>query len=534
MKLEKVFFLLIAVGMPLLPQVAPNVGRMPVPPIAPMVTPDEILGEGCTSILVGRLASVDGSTMTSHSCDSGTDRTWMNIVARAKHPKGAMVNLIENPKRTKGLNDPSAKVAGKIPQVDETFSYLNAAYPIMNEYQLAIGETTVGGRRELVSKAGLLDAPELYRLVLERAKTAREAIKIIDELTKAHGYNDSGECFTFADKDECWLFEIYGPGKDKIGAVWAAVRVPDDEITVSANASRIRQLDLNKKDWFLASSNVHSLAREQGWWVEGEPFDFAYAYAPSSRVSLACRLREWRVLSILAPSLNLNPHSENHPFSIKPEKKVSVQDILAIFRDSYQGTEFDQIAGMYKVDSKKEATVNPVANPFAHSDLKIALNIPRYRTIAVPQSTYLTVTQSRNWLPDSIGGVVWLGYDNPATTPHMPFYAGISKVPASYEVDGRREYSKDCAWWAFRTPSKLAHFRYQEMSLDIIEVMNGIETKLFENQAEIEAEALRIHNQNPTAAKKFLTDYCVKEAESAVSAYWKLSDALWQKYSGRF
>jgi dipeptidase len=404
----------------------------------------------------------------------------------------------------------------------------------MNEYQLAIGETTVGGRRELVSRAGILDAPELYRLVLERAKSAREAIRLIDELTKKHGYNDSGECFTFADKDECWLFEIYGPGRDKIGAVWAAVRVPDDEITVSANASRIRQLDLSKKDWCMASSNVQSLAKENGWWSEGEPFDFAYAYAPASRVSLACRLREWRVLSLLAPGLNLSPHSENHPFSVKPEKKVSVQDILAIFRNTYQGTEFDQIAGMYKVDANKAATVNPVANPFANSDLKIALSIPRYRTIAVPQATYVSVTQSRNWLPDPIGGVVWLGYDNPATTPHLPFYAGITKVPASYEVDGRREYSRDCAWWAFRTPSKLAHFRYQEMSLDIIEVMNAIETKLFASQAAVETEAQRLFKSSPDSAKKYLTDYCIKEAEAAVDQYWKLADVLWQKYSGRF
>ena len=534
MKLKNVFALCISVGWPLLSQVAPPSERLLPPPIAHVSSVAEVQGEGCTSILVGKLASADGSTMTSHSCDSGTDRTWVNIVARTKYPKGAMADLIADPKRTKGPKDPDAKVAGKIPQVGETFAYFNAAYPIMNECQLAIGETTVGGRRELLSRAGLLDAPELYRLALERAKSAREAIKIIDELTKAHGYNDSGECFTIADKNECWLFEIYGPGKDKVGAVWAAVRVPDDEISVSANASRIRQLDLSKKDWFMASQNVYSVAKENGWWKDGEPYDFAYAYAPSSRVSLACRLREWRVLSLLAPSLNLSPHSENHPFSVKPEKKVSVQDILAIFRDSYQGTEFDQIAGMYKVDAKKEATVNPVANPFAHSDLKIALNIPRYRTIAVPQATYVMVTQSRNWLPDAIGGIVWFGYDNPATTPHLPFYAGITRMPASYEVDGRREYSKDCAWWAFRTPSKLAHFRYQEMSLDLIGAMNAIETKIFSNQASIEAEALRLHKENPDKAKKFLTDYCVKEAESAVDAYWKLADSLWQKYSGRF
>ena len=233
--------------------------------------------DSCTSILVGRLASVDGSTMTSHSCDSGTDRTWMTIVPNAKHKPGEKAKVYYEPKRTKGPNDPDRLETGEIPQVAETYAFLNAAYPIMNEHQLAIGETTIGSRRELVSEAGIIDAPELYRLVLERAKTAREAIRVADELTKTYGYNDWGECFTFADTKEVWHFEIHGPGKGKIGAVWAAQRVPDDEIGVSANAGRIRQIDLANADLFMASANVTSLAEEMGFWskASGRPFEFS-------------------------------------------------------------------------------------------------------------------------------------------------------------------------------------------------------------------------------------------------------------------
>jgi dipeptidase len=278
--------------------------------------------ECCTSLLVGKAASEDGSTMTSHSCDSGTDRTWISIEPHKTHPPGSSATLWLLPKRTSRPHDPDRIPAGEIPQVAETFKFIDAAYPIMNEHQLAIGETTTGGKGELRSTEGLIDAPELYRLVLERARNAREAIRVADELTKEFGYNDWGECFTFADPNEVWFFEILGPGRGKIGAVWAAVRIPDDEIAVSANSHRILELNLDDSDNFLASDNVHSLAQEMGWWDpnSGDEFRFSYAYA--SRNSLYSRRREWRALSLLAPSLGLDPNAENFPLSVKPDEKV--------------------------------------------------------------------------------------------------------------------------------------------------------------------------------------------------------------------
>jgi dipeptidase len=490
--------------------------------------------ENCTSILVGKLASVDGSTMTSHSCDSNTDRTWINVVTHKKHEPGDMCKIYFQAKQTKGPEDPDRFDVGEIPQVPETYAYINTAYPVMNEHQLAIGETTFGGKRELKSEEGLIDCPELYRLALERARTAREAIKIIDTLTKEYGYVDAGECFTFADPEETWHFEILGPGTGKKGAVWAAVRIPDDHVGVSANASRIRQIDLRNSDYYMASDNVFSLAEEMGWWdsESGEPFEFCYAYA--SRRSMGSRRREWRVLSLIAPSLDLDPNGENLPFSVKAEKRLSVQDILSIFRDTYQDTPYDMTTILTAVNQKGETEKSPVANPFMNRELLALFNVQRERTICCARATYLQVTQSRSWLPDAIGGVVWLGYDNPAATPHTPFYCGISQMPESYTVDGRRGFRRDCAWWAFRRVSQLAMFRWQHMIQDIGKVWKGIEDKAFAEQESFEQEALALYEQNPEKAREFLTKYCLEMANKAVTAYWELGDDLWSKYTRYF
>jgi len=495
---------------------------------------NELRIDGCTSILVGKLASVDGSTMTSHSCDSNSDRTWMNIVVHQKHRKGDMASVWLEPKESKGPDDSDRVEAGKIPQVEETFKYLNTAYPIMNEYQLAIGETTTGGKGELRSTAGLIDAPELYRLILERAKTAREAIRIADQLTKQYGYNDWGECFTFADPNEVWHFEILGPGQGKVGAVWAAVRLPDDQVGVSANANRIRQIDLNRKDYYVASGNVFSLAQEKGWWdsESGKPFEFCYAYA--NRSSMYSRRREWRVLSLLAPSLKLDPNAENYPLSVKPEKKVSVQDLLAIFRDTYDGTPFDMTRYLTFVNEKGMTVKSPVANPFMSNDMKELFHIQRERMICSPTATYLQISQSRSWLPNPIGGLVWLGYDNPATTPHMPFYIGITQMPESFVVDGRATFRRDCAWWAFRRASKLSYIRYQGMKEDAQKVWQPIEESAFAQQKQIEDQALRLYKADPSQAEAFLTKYCHEIANKAVEAYWKLGDDFWSKYNNLF
>ncbi len=490
--------------------------------------------DNCTSVLVGKLASADGSTITSHTCDSRTDRTWVNLVPNKKHKKGVMAKVYKRSKRTTGPNQAGREVSVEIPQLRETYAYLNAAYPIMNEHQLAIGESTFGGNRIMRSEAGKIDCPELYRLALERAKTAREAIQVIDELTKKYGYNDGGECFTFADPNEVWYFEIVGPGKGKVGAVWAAVRIPDDHISVAANASRIRTLDLNDTENYMASDNVFSAAEELGLWSaeSGKPFEFCYAYA--HRNSMGCRRREWRVLDLVAPSLNLDPNAENYPLSVKPEKKYSAQEVVNIFRDYYQGTPYDMSRTMLTVDKDGKSVKSPIANPFINSDLRGLLNIQRERTIACVRATYVQITQSRAWLPNEIGGVVWFGYDNPAATPHTPFYIGNTSMPESYMIDARAKFNKESAWWAYRVVAQLALFRWQEMIVDINLVWNEIENKAFSEQTKIEEEALALYKKNPNAAKTFLTNYSNKMAEDAVDRYWHLYEELWAKYTQRF
>lgn len=490
--------------------------------------------DNCTSILVGKLASADGSTITSHTCDSRTDRTWVNIVPNMKHKKGALTKVYVDPKLTTMPDQLNRKVSVEIPQVSETYAFLNAAYPIMNEHQLAIGESTFGGNRMMQSDSGKIDCPELYRLALERAKTAREAIHVIDELTKKYGYNDVGECFTFADPNEVWYFEIIGPGKDKVGAVWAAVRIPDDHISVNANASRIRTLNLNDPDNYMASDNVFSTAVELGLWnpENGQPFEFCYAYA--NRNSMGCRRREWRVLSLVAPSLKLDANAENYPLSVKPEKKYAVQDVVNMFRDYYQDTPYDMSRTMLTVDKDGKSVKSPIANPFLTTELKQLLNIQNERTIACIRATYVQVTQSRSWLPNEIGGVVWFGYDNPAATPHTPFYIGNTTMPESYMIDARTKFNKESAWWAFRVVAQLALFRWQDMIVDISQVWNEIEDKAFTNQANIEAEALALYKKNPKVAKDFLTRYSNDMANDAVDRYWHLYETLWTKYTQRF
>jgi dipeptidase len=240
------------------------------------------------------------------------------------------------------------------------------------------------------------------------------------------------------------------------------------------------------------------------------------------------------VLSLLTPSLKLDPNAENYPLSVKPDKKVSVQDVLAIFRDSYEGTAFDMTRNLTVVNAQGQAAKSPIANPFMNGDWMNLFHIQRERNIGSPTATYLQITQSRSWLPNPIGGLVWLGYDNPATTPHMPFYIGISQMPESFMVDGREKYRRDCAWWAFRQASKLSYIRYQVMKEDLKKVWQPIETDAFAKQKEIEDEALRLYKTDPAKAEEFLTKYCVGIANKAVEDYWKLGELLWSKYNNLF
>lgn len=497
--------------------------------------------DGCTTIMVGKLASYDGSVMTSHTDDSHRTRSWMDVIPAMHHEKGDMVTLYKREKDdTKKMPTYKHVPTGQIPQVEYTNGYINSAYPCINDQQLAIGETTFGGREECKSDKGLIDCQRLCKLMLERTSTARDAIKLAGELLAEYGWVDWGETLTIADPNEAWVLEIVGPGKDKIGAVWVAQRVPDDHITIGANASRIRQINTEDPDNFMYSENVFDVARENGWWNPDDgPLEFCYAYA--HRNSISCRRREWRAFDMVAPSLNLNPWSENYPFSVKPDTLITLEKMVEIFSDYYEDTEFNFVKDLTVTDDSGRTVISPLANPFMPYDMNKLFKINGgwgwrgERTIARWYTMYATIIQCRSWLPNEIGGLVWLAWDNVATSIYAPMYSGITRVHKTSSTPGRvNGFTKNSAWWVFNRLGTLAAQRWGDMRHDVRDVWDPWQAELFANQHDIEAEALELYKKDRELAKEFLTKYCYDLQEKIVNRAWLLGNELWTKYDELF
>ncbi|MDZ7724963.1 MAG: C69 family dipeptidase [candidate division KSB1 bacterium] len=499
--------------------------------------------DGCTSITVGKLASDDGWVSTSHTCDSHRTRSWLDITKRQTHTPGSKVTM------RKRVNDDSKTMptykkieTGQITQADTTYGFINTAYPCMNEHQLAIGESTFGGRESLRSEKGLIDCQQLVQLMLERCKTVKEAIHLSGTLLKTYGWNDYGECLTIADTEQVWHLEIVGPGKGNKGAVWAAQRVPDDHVSVNANASRIRQVDVSDSEYFLASENLTQVARDSGWWApEDGPFEFCYAYDPEGRESFAGRRREWRVLSLMAPSLNLHPNAENFPFSVKPDEPVSLQKIISIFQDYYEGTDYNFVKNITVTDDSGYTILSPLANPFMPYDMNKVFDINGgwgwrgERTIARWYTMYATITQSRADLPDEIGGVVWMAMDNVASSIYTPIYCSAADVAKPYKVPGRvNGYTRESAWWAFNRLGTLTAQRWGDMRHDVREVWDPMQETLLNNQKDVEAKAMNLLKTDPGKAQKYLTEYGIKWGNKVVEQAWDLGDLLWTRYDEKF
>lgn len=500
--------------------------------------------QACTSIMVGRKASVDGSVMTSHTCDSHRTSSEIVVVPRRRHKPSSQRLLTKRRDDDLGPMPRYGRTpTGKIPQVAETFAYLAPAYAVMNERQLAIGESTFGGREELTSEKGLIDCETLTRLMLERAATAREAIRIGGELLAKHGWRDVGEALTIADPQEVWLMEIVGPGKDAVGAVWAAQRVPDDHVSVVANAARIGEIDLSRPEFFMASKNVFDVAADRGYWdaKSGRPLRFYEAYNPQGRTEFAATRREWRVLDLLAPSLQLHANSNTFPFSVKPQKPLGPEKIMEVFRDTFEGTEFDMVKQLTVTDEDGKAVKSPLANPFMPYEMNKLLKINGgwgwrgERPMARWYCMYVTVTQSRSWLPDPVGGVVWFGYGNPAMTTYVPLYAGITDLPQDYKTDGRTTgFSRRSAWWAFNRAATIAAHRWGEMRVDVAETRDPLQEKFLASQKEIAATAAKLQAESPQKARAYLTQKTREACSEATQAYWNLGDLLWAKYDEKW
>ena len=499
--------------------------------------------DGCTSITVGKSASIDGSVMTSHTMDEHRARAWIDIQPPKTHPAGSKMTMFKITNNDSTAMTSYNQVAiGEIPQVEKTFGYINTSLPCLNDQQLAIGESTFGGRESLQSDEGLIDLWRLVTLLIERCTTAREAIQLAGELTQQYGWRDVGECLTIADPQEVWHFEIIGPGKGKVGSVWAAQRVPDDHVSVNANASRIRQVDTDNPEYFMASENLTQVALDSGWWSPADgPFQFNYAYDLEGRQSLASRRREWRVLSLMAPSANLLPETENYPFSVKPDSHVTLEKMVGIFQDYYEDTDYNPVKNITWQNADDEFEISPLANPFMPYDMLPLFKINGgwgwrgERTIARWYTMYATIIQCREWLPDPIGGLAWLGLDNVATTLYVPIYAGTADLPESYKVPGRHTgYTRESAWWAFNRLSTLTAQRWGDMRHDVTSTWKPLQLELFNTQKDVETKALELHQKNPAKASEYLTGYSMKWAQKIVEEAWMLGDFLWTKYDEKF
>ena len=508
--------------------------------------------ESCTSIVAGRLATVDGSVITCHTCD-GRYRQWVNIVPGAKWPEGSTNRVYSGKMHTETVSDLRGIVqTGEIPQAPETYRFLNTAYPAMNEHGLAIGETTIGGRRDLINNEGIFMIEEIQRILLERCKTAREAVKLAGELVKTYGYGDSGECLTIADGKEVWHFEIFGAGPLEIGAVWAAVRIPDDHVGVSANIPRIAEIDLKNPDRYMASENVFQVAQDMGWWdpQSGKPFKLWEAYSGRRPFST----REYFILNFLAPSLKLDINADELPFSVKPDKKVSVRDILAIYRDPYAGTDLDMTKNLMvprprprgkpgaaqaeEAPAAPEMMMSPIASVWMPRDVIALVNalkpgtIQQQRTIPISGCSYATVIQIRSWLPPSVGAVCWFAFDNPAMSARFPIFAGTTELPPSFENCAQHRFRMDSAAWAFRRANRLATLKWGQTRETIEAVIAEFENKAFADLPLLEKEVQRIlasktPDKEPFTVEQYLTKYTNDMARAAIQRYLELGDKFW-------
>lgn len=505
-------------------------------------------GACCTSIMVGKDASTDGSVITSHTCD-GRYRTWMRWEPAADHKKGAMHKVYKGTMHTEDPFDMrDVELAGEIAEAEHTYSYLNTAYPCLNEKQLAIGESTFSGPDTLVNPKGMFMIEELERVALQRCDNARDAIVLMGNLIKEYGYGDGGECITIADKNEVWQMEILGEGPDKIGGVWAAKRVPDNEVAVVGNIARIGKLERKSKD-FYCSDNCEKVAKQYGLWDGKGDFVFWKAFGSDYGQGKNFREREFFILNSLAPSLNLSMDMPELPFSVKPEKKVDVRQVMNLFKSTYEGTNMDMTRNIKMVTKKRaedgtmydDTIISPVANPWIGGAWMNTLNfiapgtVPFQRTVSVSWSAYNHVIQCRSWVPDEIGAICWMGCDNPAQSPHIPIFSGSSTVPDGFDKCGQLRYREDAWVWHYRKANKLATVQWGRTKKTLSDNVTRFEDKAFDEIPSLEKRAQElIDNGKTKEAKTLLNQYTSDFAGSTRQAWKEMEDKFWYWFSMGF
>lgn len=477
----------------------------------------------CTNLLVTKGASVDGSTMITYAADSHGLYGELYFTPAARYPEGTMLDIYEWD---------TGKYLGQIPQVRETYQVIGN----MNEYQLAISETTYGGRKELRNSEGIMDYGSLIYVTLQRAKTAREAIKIMGQLVADYGYYSSGESFSISDPNEVWIMEMIGKGEGNKGAVWVALRVPDGYISAHANQARITTFNPKDKDNCIASEDVISFAREKGYYPEDakdKDFSFSDTYAPLDFGGLRfCEGRVWSIFRRVNKDMEKylsyvkGESKERMPLWIKPDNKLTVHDAMELMRDHFEGTEFDMTA---------DVGAGPYKCPYRWRPMTWEVDGQEYlheRAISTQQTAFSFVSQSRANLPNPVGGVLWFGVDDTYSTAYVPMYCGIREIPYNFAVGtgSFNEFTWESAFWVFNFVSNYTYSRYSDMIVDVQKVQRELEGHFLAIQNDVEKEAVALYNESPERARKYLTEYSKKQAATTVKRWKELGEFLIFKY----
>jgi dipeptidase len=474
--------------------------------------------DACTSFLVGKKASADGSAFITYNADSYGMFGRLKYYPAAKHPKGTMRRIVDG--------DTNHYLCD-IPEAAETYAVMGQ----INEYQLAITETTFGGREELDGAGEGIDYVSLMTLGLQRAKTAREAIKVMTELVNKYGYASSGESFSIADPNEVWMMEMIGKGKGREGAVWVAVRIPDDCIAAHANHSRIHKFDLKDKDNVMYAKDVITFARQKGYFTgKDADFSFSATYAPADFGAIRyCDTRVWSFYNKWVEGMDqyldyatgkaIGKH-EPMPLYFKPKCKLSLADVMESNRDHYEGTPFD---------ITKDAGAGAYCMPYRPSPLTWKHEGKTYfneRPISTQQTAFTVVAQVRDYLPNAIGGVLWYANDDPNMAAYTPVYCANNAVPECYNVAEANDvtFSIKSAFWVCNWVANMTYPRYSQMFPSLKAVRDCLETTYFDRAKQIEGAAGKLFEHNPADAVKYLTDYSRQCSEEMMSAWLKLAE----------
>jgi dipeptidase len=485
--------------------------------VAALTTALAATAQACTSIIVTRSASRDGSIMVTYSADAPFMPRLLRVPGGA-HAPGSMVDV-------RGWEDDEDR--GQVPQVAQTYTVVG----LMNEHQLSLGETTTGGRKELHDPKGRLDYDALMVLVLQRAKTAREAIALVDSLCREYGFGSTGETFSIADKNEAWIMELIGKGPGAKGIVWVAAKVPDGCITAHANMSRITTFPLDDPDNWLYAPDVVTFAIEKGYYKtdSGKPFSYRDAYHPNQSASVrrACQGRVWSVYRRSAPSLNLSDayfrgadDAEDYPLFIKPDQPLALHDVMGLMRDHYEGTPYDMTKG---------PDAGPFCSPLRVRDLAFKVDGEDYmweRPISTQQAGFVIVNQGRKDLPDAVGGVTWFTPDEASTSCFTPLYCAIDALPTSYTTGTYKKFSWDSAWWVTNRVSNLTYDRWSRVYPDVQKAQADQEAALLKMQPIIEETAAKLAAADPSLARSFLTNYSISTAEAVFRRWQDLAQSI--------